>query len=162
MNITLSPYTNEYQEQTINLIISIQKEELNMKVTHDERDDLSQIEEVYMKDDKGSFILALYNNNVIGTISILTISNSKCALQNMYIHKDFRGTIYNTANKLLKETLNFAQEHKMKEIYLGTGLDFYAAHKFYERNGFMEVAKKILPSNFPFMSVDEKFFELIL
>jgi len=162
MNITIAPYENKYQNQTANLILSIQNEEFNLDVNINDRDDLQNIKQTYTSQETSNFWLALYNNNVIGTISILDITKKRLALQNMYIHKDFRGTIYNTATKLLKQTINFAYENKMKEIYLGTGNDFYAAHKFYEKNGFMEVSKESLPSTFPFMSIDNKFYELIL
>ena len=162
MNITIRPYGNEYKKQTINLILSIQREEFNKIVNEEDRPDLQDIENYYLQNDSGNFWLALYNNNVIGTISIKNINQEKLALQNMYIHKDFRGTIYNTATKLLKETIIFANKKGTKEIYLGTATDFYAAHKFYERNGFSQVGKETLPSNFPVMDFDNKFYELIL
>ncbi len=162
MNVTIVPFLDKYQNKTTDLIFSIQEEELKLNVSLDERDDLQDIAAFYMKDNSSLFCLALYKDNVVGTISISYISKRKMALHNMYIHKDFRGTLYDTANKLLKESILFANNHMAREIYLGTGLDFYAAHKFYEKNGFMEVEKEVLPSDFPFMSCDEKFYELIL
>ena len=162
MNINIVPFLDKYQDQTTNLILTIQKDELNLNVSLEDRKDLQNIAAFYMKDNSSLFCLALYKENVVGTISISCISKRKMALHNMYIHKDFRGTIYDAANKLLKESIHFASDHIAREIYLGTGLDFYAAHKFYEKNGFMEVEKEVLPSDFPFMSCDEKFYELIL
>ena len=162
MNITISPYKNEYKQQVINLILSIQKNEFGIDVKEKDRPDLVDIHNAYVNNNSGNFWLALYNNNVIGTISIIHITQNKLALQNMYIHKDFRGSMYNTATKLLKETVSFANENDAKEIYLGTANDFCAAHKFYERNGFSQVGKEILPSTFPIMDLDDKFFELIL
>ena len=162
MNIDISLYKDEYKQQVINLIISIQKDEFNINVDKDERPDLQDIQNNYINNNSGCFWLALYNNNVVGTISIKHISQNKLALQNMYIHKDFRGSIYNTATKLLKQTIDFAYKNEAKEIYLGTAADFYAAHKFYERNGFSQVDKEILPSTFPIMDLDDKFYELIL
>jgi len=162
MNVDIVPFIDKYQNKTTELIFSIQQDELNLDVSLEERKDLQDIAAFYMKDNSSIFCLALYKDNVVGTISISYISHRKMALHNMYIHKDFRGTIYDTANKLLKESINFGKTHLTREIYLGTGLDFYAAHKFYEKNGFMEVEKEVLPSDFPFMSCDEKFYELIL
>jgi N-acetylglutamate synthase-like GNAT family acetyltransferase len=162
MNITISPYNEEYKQQIINLIISIQKNEFGIEVNEKDRPDLLNIHNSYINNNSGNFWVALYNNNVIGTISIIHISQNKLALQNMYIHKDFRGSMYNTATKLLKQTINFASQNDAKEIYLGTASDFYAAHKFYEKNGFSQVAKESLPTNFPIMDLDDQFFELIL
>jgi hypothetical protein len=36
---------------------------------------------------------------------------------------------------------------------------FLAAHKFYEKNGFMEIRKNQLPDTFPIMKVDSKFYK---
>jgi len=162
MNVTIAPYNSEYKKQVINLILSIQKGEFNIKVDENDRPDLQDIQSYYLENNSGNFWLALYNNNVVGTVSIKHIDQKQLALQNMYIHKDFRGIMYNTATKLLKETINFANNHDMKEIYLGTAADFHAAQKFYERNGFSQVDKKALPFNFPIMDLDNKFYELIL
>jgi RimJ/RimL family protein N-acetyltransferase len=45
------------------------------------------------------------------------------------------------------------------EIYLGTTAEFLAAHRFYEKNGFKEIAKSQLPPAFPIMAVDTKFYK---
>jgi N-acetylglutamate synthase-like GNAT family acetyltransferase len=50
----------------------------------------------------------------------------------------------------------------VKEIYLGTTDKFRAAHRFYEKNGFNEIAEYNLPGNFPVMEVDTKFYQLKL
>jgi hypothetical protein len=34
-----------------------------------------------------------------------------------------------------------------------------AAHRFYEKNGFVEIAKEQLPESFPLMRVDNRFFK---
>ncbi|HVN38503.1 MAG TPA: GNAT family N-acetyltransferase, partial [Myxococcota bacterium] len=35
---------------------------------------------------------------------------------------------------------------------------FLAAHRFYAKNGFREIAKSDLPPSFPVMAVDDRFF----
>ncbi|MGO7422080.1 GNAT family N-acetyltransferase, partial [Rhizobium ruizarguesonis] len=42
--------------------------------------------------------------------------------------------------------------------FLGTTDKFVAAHRFYEKNGFTEIAKSALPRTFPLMAVDSKFY----
>jgi predicted N-acetyltransferase YhbS len=37
-----------------------------------------------------------------------------------------------------------------------------AAHRFYERNGFVLIAEQDLPSNFPRMPVDNVFYDCML
>ncbi len=39
---------------------------------------------------------------------------------------------------------------------------FHAAHRFYVKNGFTEIEKGALPSAFPIMEVDTKFYRLKL
>lgn len=155
-------YEDKYKEQTINLILSIQQCEFNIDIKIEDRPDLQDIKKFYLEPSNSNFWLALYNQNVIGTISISHIKGKKLALQNMYVHKDFRGLKYETASKLLKKTINFAKKRGIEEIYLGTATDFFAAQRFYERNGFAQIGKEYLPKKFPLMSIDNKFFELIL
>lgn len=162
MNINVVPFENKYQKQTVNLILSIQRNEFNFQVESKDRADLLDIETHYLGNGSGNFWLALYNDNVIGTISIVDIGNKQLALQNMYVHKDFRGIKYDSASKLLRETIHFADKKNKDIIYLGTAADFFAAHKFYERKGFAQIGKETLPSKFPIMSVDSVFYELIL
>ena len=46
------------------------------------------------------------------------------------------------------------------EVFLGTTDKFLAAHRFYEKKGFRELPKADLPSTFPVMAVDSKFYVL--
>lgn len=66
---------------------------------------------------------------------------------------------YQIALVLLNTLLNWAQSNKIREIYLGTTPKFLAAHRFYEKKGFNEISKKYLPSSFPIMKVDTKFYK---
>ncbi len=54
--------------------------------------------------------------------------------------------------------LEWAGEHNISQIFLGTTEKFLAAHRFYERNGFVSIGKETLPDQFPLMSVDTKFY----
>ena len=46
----------------------------------------------------------------------------------------------------------------MKEVFLGTTARFLAAHRFYAKHGFGEIAVAELPDAFPIMEVDTRFF----
>ncbi|KPB55416.1 Acetyltransferase [Pseudomonas coronafaciens pv. oryzae] len=48
------------------------------------------------------------------------------------------------------------------DIFLGTTDKFLAAHRFYEKHGFREIAKEALPASFPLIAVDSKFYLLEL
>jgi RimJ/RimL family protein N-acetyltransferase len=62
------------------------------------------------------------------------------------------------AQRLLHTLLQWCAERDVGEIYLGTTAQFLAAHRFYEKNGFVEIGTFALPAAFPVMSVDTKFY----
>jgi GNAT superfamily N-acetyltransferase len=67
-----------------------------------------------------------------------------------------------TADRLLDALLEWARSHGVHEIFLGTPPRFPAAHRFYERRGFVAVERSALPPGFPIMIVDEKFYRCAL
>jgi N-acetylglutamate synthase-like GNAT family acetyltransferase len=50
----------------------------------------------------------------------------------------------------------------VKHIYLGTTAKFLAAHRFYEKHGFDLIEQDQLPSSFPVMVVDTRFYVMDL
>jgi hypothetical protein len=50
----------------------------------------------------------------------------------------------------------------VKDVYLGTTEKFLAAHRFYERNGFQQIAANELPPSFPKMAQDSRFYRRAL
>ena len=80
----------------------------------------------------------------------------------MFVNKAYRGEKYQVAFSLLDALLKWAQSNKIKEIYLGTTPKFIAAHRFYEKNGFKDIVEDDLPTAFPIMKVDTKFYKFEL
>jgi GNAT superfamily N-acetyltransferase len=76
----------------------------------------------------------------------------------MFVHRDFRGADKGTANRLLSALVDWACARGFREILLGTTSKFLAAHRFYDKTGFVEIPRSSLPSSFPIMEVDTKFF----
>jgi len=150
-----------YQENILELIVSIQQKEFEIPISAEDQPDLCNIRDFYQKDN-GNFWVALFNKRVIGTISLLDIGNEQAALRKMFVDKAYRGGVYQVARILLKELLKWARVKKIQEIYLGTTPKFTAAHIFYGKSGFCEVAKTSLPSAFPIMKVDTKFYKFEL
>lgn len=154
-------YTNQYNKQVVNLILNIQQKEFNVDITKEDQPDLMKIENFYQKG-KGNFWIALVDNKVVGTISLLDIGNDEVALRKMFVHSSFRGSEINTSHMLLKEAFYWAKDKGVRTIYLGTTPQFLAAHRFYEKNGFKEILKRELPASFPIMQVDKKFYKYVL
>ena len=111
---------------------------------------------------RGNFWIAVRNKQVIGAIALLDIGNAQAALRKMFVNKTYRGGRYRVAPMLLEELFTSARFNGMKEIFLGTTPQFLAAHRFYEKNGFIEIKKDALPKNFPIMEVNTKFYKFEL
>ena len=159
--IKIVAYSSIYQEAILNLIVNIQQTEFGIAITAADQPDLCNIQDFYQKG-KGNFWVALLNQEVVGTISLLDIGNGQSALRKMFVDRPYRGKNYQVAAALLGTLLNWARSQKVREIYLGTTPKFLAAHRFYEKNGFKEIAEDELPHNFPVMRVDTRFYKFCM
>jgi len=151
-------YSNEYQAQVVDLILHIQQQEYSIQITKEDQPDLFNIGNFYQTGN-GNFWVALCDGKVVGTISLKDIGNDQVALRKMFVAQEYRGAQYKTASLLLNNAIKYAKEKSIKEIYLGTTPQFLAAHRFYEKNGFISVEIEDLPENFPVMEVDKKFYK---
>lgn len=160
-SISIKEYYSEYLDQVVELILDIQQNEYNIPITKEDQPDLFNIEQYYQSGN-GNFWVALFENHVVGTISLLDIENNQVALRKMFVKKEFRGKEYKTAKLLLDNAISWSQRQSINEIYLGTTPQFLAAHRFYEKNGFKEVKMDELPEKFPILAVDKKFYKYIV
>jgi N-acetylglutamate synthase-like GNAT family acetyltransferase len=145
----------------LDLILEIQRNEFGMQITAQQQPDLQQIPEFYQVR-SGNFWVALRGADVVGTVSLLDIGASQGALRKMFVHPEFRGSRAGTALRLLDTLMAWSADHSVREIFLGTTPHFLAAHRFYEKNAFREIAKSSLPPAFPIMEVDTKFYQRTL
>jgi N-acetylglutamate synthase-like GNAT family acetyltransferase len=76
----------------------------------------------------------------------------------MFVKSAYRGSTDEVAYKLLRILLDWCQQNTVQEIFLGTTPKFLTAHRFYEKNNFIEIQESELPLSFPVMSVDTKFY----
>jgi N-acetylglutamate synthase-like GNAT family acetyltransferase len=159
--LIIREFSKEYQTEVIDLILSIQRNEFNIPISKEDQPDLSNIPDFYQAG-CGNFWMAIYDNQVVGTIALIDIGDHQGALRKMFVKADYRGRIYNTAKLLLSTLLSWAQKHNMDEIYLGTTEKFLAAHRFYENNRFVQTSKELLPNTFPLMKVDTRFYKIEL
>lgn len=156
--IELKPYNDSLKQEVIDLILGIQRDEFLIPINLDNQPDLKAIPAFYQVNN-GNFWVALSNNKVVGTIALLDIGEHLGALRKMFVQKDFRGKAWGVGQSLLNTLLDWAKNKNFKEIYLGTTEKFVAAQRFYEKNGFEEVDKELLPAAFPIMKVDVKFYK---
>lgn len=157
----VSAATAAQQDAIIRLILPIQQQEFGIAVTLAEQPDLRDIAGFYQSG-AGNFWLAQAGNQVIGCIALKDIGNRQAALRKMFVASQWRGAAHGVAKNLLHTLIAWAQQQQLQQIYLGTTAQFLAAQRFYEKNGFVELAKEALPKSFPVMQVDSKFFCLQL
>ena len=158
---TIQPFDSKYQSEVVDLIERIQVGEFSIPIEEGQRKELQSISRNFQKN-KGNYWVALLNGKVIGTIAVIDIGHNAFELRDVFLDKEYRGKNTGFAKKLLDTVLNWSREHDVKTIYLGTTLAFRAAHRFYEKHGFREVARKDMPSYCEPMDCDEKFYQLDL
>ena len=159
--IEIIPFAEKYRQDVVDVILPILQSEFDFAVTLDQQPDLLDIPNFYQKDN-GNFWIALSDGVVVGTISLLIIGNGRGALRRMFVKESFRGKKYGLARSLLDALLQWCLTIGVREVYLGTTEKFLAAHRFYEKNGFTEIQKPALPSRFPGMTGDTKFYKFTL
>lgn len=158
INIEIETYTDIYKEQVIQLILNIQNEEFNISISIKDQPDLNCISQVY-QNGCGNFWVALDKGKVVGTVALIDIGNGEVALRKMFVDKNYRGREKRVAQVLLDKVFVWCKDKRISAIYLGTTSVYLAAHRFYEKNGFQEITKFALPSAFPLMEVDSKFYK---
>jgi len=155
--IRIEPFALKHGQGIADLIVPIQREEFDLPVTLADQPDLLDIPGFYQTGG-GNFWVALAGERVVGTLSLLEIGNGQGALRKMFVHAEFRGAQQGVAALLLKTLFAWSDAKALREIYLGTTAKFLATHRFYEKNGFREIAKSELPPAFPVMAVDTRFY----
>jgi GNAT superfamily N-acetyltransferase len=157
--ILIKIFEKHYEQGVVDLILPIQQIEFNVPITLNDQLDLLDIPNFYQKG-KGNFWIGVHGEDVVGTTALIDIKNKQVCLRKMFVKAEFRGAEYKIAQKLLDIAVDWCKEQGVDEIYLGTRTALYAARRFYEKNGFIEIKKDELPENFPLMSVDDRFYVL--
>lgn len=153
---------NHFCEAIIGLILPIQQIEFNVNIDLAAQPDLLDIEKHY-DGSGGAFWGAQFNGELVGTIALIAApAHHSGTIRKMFVKKEFRGKELGVAQALLKTLLAYCEDNKLNEIYLGTKDILQAACRFYERNGFKQIAMADLPVYFPRMAVDNVFYSLDL
>ena len=155
--VEVVPFAPEHAGGVVAVILPIQQREFEIPITLDEQPDLRDIPAFYRRG-SGNFWVAIDGGTVVGTVGLLDIGNGQAALRKMFVSATHRGPAHGVAKRLLDALLAWCRAHALREIHLGTTAKFLAAHRFYEKNGFREIARAELPERFPVMVVDTKFY----
>ena len=156
-NILIDKYSDADKQAVIHLILSIQQIEFEIPIDLEAQPDLKNIPAFYQKDN-GNFWVAKIDGTVGGTIALLDIGNHCVALRKMFVKAEYRGSKFGIGQSLLNTVFGWTVEKNIHTIVLGTTSKFLAAQRFYEKHGFVEIEKTLLPKEFPVMAVDVKFY----
>lgn len=151
------------------LILPIQQQEFAIPVTAADQPDLADVNGFYRRG-AGEFWVAAAQDGrpeqrVVGSVALLDLSGEPGGaglgvIRKMFVAADQRGS--GLAQSLLDALFSHARNAGLRELWLGTTEKFRAAHRFYERNGFAVVDAADLPTPFPRMAVDTRFYRLDL
>jgi N-acetylglutamate synthase-like GNAT family acetyltransferase len=159
--IAITPFRPEHADGVVAVILPIQQTEFEIPITLDGQPDLKDIPGFYQRG-CGNFWVAIDGQEIVGTVALLDIGNGQAALRKMFVKATHRGAEQGVAKRLLDTLMTWCQARGVREVFLGTTAKFLAAHRFYEKNGFGEIARADLPANFPVMVVDTKFYSRAL
>lgn len=154
--IEIKPYSDVYKDQVIHLTFKI-GEEFNFPISLNDQPDLLMVSEFYQQG-LGNFWIALNDEKVVGTIALIDIGNNQGAVRKVFVDSEYRGEEKKVSKSLLEALMNWCKQKNIHEIFLGTRSVFLAAHRFYEKNGFKEISREILPKAFPINMADSKFY----
>jgi N-acetylglutamate synthase-like GNAT family acetyltransferase len=147
--------------RVVELILAIQRDEFGFNIGAEDQPDLLDVADFYQTG-AGNFWVALLDGDVVGTIALRDIGKNQGALRKMFVRATHRGKEHGIAARLLERLVLSATGAQVRDLYLGTTEKFVAAHRFYERNGFIQVAAEALPEAFPRMSLDTRFYHRAL
>ena len=123
---------------------------------------MKEVIRAFYQQGHGNFWVAEAGGAVVGSIGLRDIGGGMGALRKMFVAQAWRGRTHGVAQGLLDALLQWATVQQLAQIYLGTTAQFLAAHRFYEKNGFTELARADLPPAFPVMAVDTRFYVRLL
>ena len=154
------PFRPADTEGVAAVIVPIQQAEFGVPIRYEDQPDLQAIPDFYQTGAGGFWVAEAADGNIVGTIGLRDIGEGMAALRKMFVAAGHRGD--GTARRLLDVLIAHAKAAGLRTVLLGTTSRFLAAHRFYEKNGFVEIAEGELPASFPRMAVDTKFYRFQL
>ena len=159
--IAIRPWRPGDEDGLRRLIPPIQCLEFGLPISWAEQPDLHDVAGFYGRGG-GGFWVAEVRRRIVGSIALVDIGGGDGALRKMFVARDWRGPETGIAGRLLDGLLEHALDRGMQRIWLGTTEAFKAAHRYYGKHGFVEVAAAERPPAFPRMAVDTRFYRLDL
>ncbi len=155
----IETYSGKYDDELIELILSIQNDEAKIGLSLQEQPDLLDIHRCYQQSG-GEFWIALSDGRVIGTIGLMLMENHCAVLKKFFVKKAFRSQ--KVGLSLYNELLKYAVSKGVRHILLDTPAVAHASHKFYEKAGFHRIGTAELPVAYSYPDRDSVLYLLDL
>jgi len=150
-------FQDKYQQQIIDLILSIQNDEAGINLTIAEQPDLLDVPSCYEKNG-GAFWIAVEQETVIGTIAFMNYGNGNAVMKKFFVRADWRCRKIGFA--LYETLLQRLKANGYHQVLLDTPSVAHDSHQFYEREGFQKISRESLP--FPYQYPDRDSYLYLL
>ena len=147
------------QTQLIDFVLGIQNGEFGLGFEKDEQPDLIDPAKFY---NGGGFWIAQINDEIVGCIGLQRLNSESGILRKMFVKKELRGSELKIAQNLFEHLVDNAQKLGFKNIYLDSPSVAKASHRFYQRNGFVELSQERIPEGYRYPDRNSKIFHLKL
>lgn len=151
MNIKISTFIENDSKLIDEMMIEISKE-FDTPLWHINSSEVAKNIDIYW--------IAKIDESIVGTIGLVQLSNKSIILKRMFVKKKFRGATYKVSQTLLEYVIHWCSQNHFLHIYLGTMTQFAAAHRFYEKHGFVNIDFEALPHDFVNNPIDSIFYYL--
>lgn len=146
------------RKQIINMIEHIQMAEYSLPITDEINYGILKAEDEYYYNKSYNFWYAIDPEGiVIGSIGLKMIDAKTAEVKKLFVSQSYRGK--GVAQKLMRSLLKAASKHRFENLYLGTVDLLKAAHRFYDKSGFVLIAQSELPAEFEICPLDTVFYE---
>ena len=147
------------QEEVRAFVLGIQNGEFNLGFEPDEQPDLLNIQKFY---GDGGFWVAKVDHRIVGTIGLQKLNDESGALRKMFVQKEYRSSDLKIAHQLFEQLLAAARQKRFHYILLDTPAIATAAHRFYEKNGFIRLSKHQVPAQYKYPDRDSRIYKRLL
>jgi N-acetylglutamate synthase-like GNAT family acetyltransferase len=158
--MTIEPLQSADDSQVAAFVLGIQNGEFNLGFAPHEQPDLLSLSEFYTA---VGFWVAKVDGELVGTIGLQRLDEETAILRKLFVKRELRGATPKVAQHLFDRLLTTARQLRFRTIYLDTPAIASASHRFYERNGFVEVMDKLtLLTTYRYPDRDSRVYRLKL
>ncbi len=162
MQFRIIEYHDKYKDQIIDLILEIQNDEYSIDLSINEQSDLLNIKNEYISNGGNFWIAVDSDDNVVGTIALLKMSDEVAVLKKFFVDSRFRGGEFGIGSNLYGTLLSFVEKNSIKHVILDTPAVATRSHNFYKKVGFRLIGKEDLPIEYTYPDRNSLLFILDL